>query len=219
MKNPCKVKICCISSIREAELAVGCGADALGFVSNMPSGPGVISDEKILEIIRTVPSSIDKFLLTSETESDQIINQQKKFEPDTLQLVDEVRMEVYQDLKNKLPGIKIVQVVHVTDDDSVKYAERVSEFADAILLDSGNPNLSIKELGGTGKVHNWNISRKIRENVNIPVYLAGGLNAANVSEAIKTVRPYAVDLCSGVRTDGELDEIKLNEFFKNLRIT
>ncbi len=212
-----KVKICCISSISEAALAVSYGADALGFVSNMPSGPGVISDEMILEIIKTVPPSIEKFLLTCETESEKIIQQQKKFRPDTIQLVDEVSLEVYNDLKKELPSVRIVQVVHVRDENSVKYAERISEFVDAILLDSGNPDLSVKELGGTGKVHNWNISRKICETVNIPVYLAGGLNAGNVEEAIKTVRPYAVDLCSGVRTDGNLDETKLKNFFKAVR--
>jgi phosphoribosylanthranilate isomerase len=212
-----KVKICCISSISEAALAVSYGADALGFVSNMPSGPGVISDEMILEIIKTVPPSIEKFLLTCETESEKIIQQQKKFRPDTIQLVDEVSTEVYNELKKELPSVRIVQVVHVRDENSVKYAERISEFVDAILLDSGNPDLSVKELGGTGKVHNWNISRKICETVNIPVYLAGGLNAGNVEEAIKTVRPYAVDLCSGVRTDGNLDETKLKNFFKAVR--
>jgi len=212
-----KVKICCISSISEAALAVSYGADALGFVSNMPSGPGVISDEMILEIIKTVPPSIEKFLLTCETESEKIIQQQKKFRPDTIQLVDEVSTEVYNELKKELPSVRIVQVVHVRDENSVKYAERISEFVDAILLDSGNPDLSVKELGGTGKVHNWNISRKICETVNIPVYLAGGLNAGNVEEAIKTVSPYAVDLCSGVRTDGNLDETKLKNFFKAVR--
>jgi phosphoribosylanthranilate isomerase len=112
-----KVKICCISSISEAALAVSYGADALGFVSNMPSGPGVISDEMILEIIKTVPPSIEKFLLTCETESEKIIQQQKKFRPDTIQLVDEVSTEVYNELKKELPSVRIVQVVHVRDEE------------------------------------------------------------------------------------------------------
>ena len=208
-----KVKICCISSISEAKLAESFGATALGFVSQMPSGPGVISDEKILEIIETIPDNIDTFLFTSETDLEKIVLQQKKFRPKTLQLVDEVKSEVYTYIKRELPGINIVQVVHVTDESSADYACRVSEFADGILLDSGNPGLSVKELGGTGRVHNWNISRKIRESVDVPVYLAGGLNPENVREAIETVMPYGVDLCSGVRTNGMLDEIKLKNFF------
>lgn len=209
-----KVKICCISSITEAKLAVSFGATALGLVSKMPSGPGVISDEKILDIIKTIPVNIDTFLLTSETNSERIILQEKKFKPKTLQLVDEVKTDVYNDIKRELPGIKIVQVVHVTDESSVDYAVRVSEFADGILLDSGNPGLSVKELGGTGRVHNWNISRMIRESVDVPVYLAGGLNPENVREAIETVMPYGVDLCSGVRTNGKLDKLKLKNFFE-----
>ncbi len=208
-----KVKICCISSVTEAMLAVSYGATALGLVSQMPSGPGVISDEKILEIIETIPENIDTFLLTSETNSEQIILQQKKFKPKTLQLVDEVKTDVYKDIKRELPGINIVQVVHVTDEGSADYACKVSEFADGILLDSGNPGLAVKELGGTGRVHNWKISRKIRESVKVPVYLAGGLNPENVREAIETVMPYGVDLCSGVRTNGMLDKEKLKNFF------
>jgi phosphoribosylanthranilate isomerase len=81
-------------------------------------------------------------------------------------------------------------------------------------LDSGNPNLFVKELGGTGRTHNWELSRKIRESIKVPIFLAGGLNQDNVRSAIETVEPYGVDLCSGVRTNGNLDEIKLEAFFK-----
>ena len=209
-----KVKICCISSIKEAKLAVSYGADALGLVSLMPSGPGVISDAEILEIIGTIPGYIDTFLLTSEVDPKQIISQQKKFKPKTLQLVDEVDVNVYSFLEKEMPGINIVQVVHVTDESSLDYAVKVSEYVNGILLDSGNPDLTVKELGGTGRTHNWNISRKICETVDIPVFLAGGLNSNNVREAVETVRPYGVDLCSGVRTDGKLDELKLKKFFE-----
>lgn len=209
-----KVKICCISSIKEAKLAVSYGADALGLVSHMPSGPGVISDQMIMEIIDTIPDTIETFLLTSEVSSEQIILQQKKFKPDTLQLVDEVKTDVYLDLKRELPEINIVQVVHVTDESSLDYAVKVSELVNGILLDSGNPDLAVKVLGGTGRTHNWNISRKICESVNVPVFLAGGLNPDNVKEAIEKVQPYGVDLCSGVRTDGKLDELKLKKFFE-----
>jgi phosphoribosylanthranilate isomerase len=209
-----RVKICCISSIAEAKLALSYGATALGFVSHMPSGPGVISEQKILEIIETIPDGIDTFLLTSEVKAGPIMLQQKKFRPKTLQLVDEVDINVYDELIKELQGVNIVQVVHVIDGSSVDYAVKVSDHVNGILLDSGNPDLSIKELGGTGRVHNWNISRKIREAVNVPVYLAGGLNPGNVRKAIETVQPYGVDLCSGVRTDGELDGSKLKKFFE-----
>ena len=86
---------------------------------------------------------------------------------------------------------------------------------DALLLDSGNPKLAIKELGGTGRVHNWKLSRSIVEQSPVPVFLAGGLNPSNVKQAIDEVQPYGLDLCSGVRTNGRLDPAKLEAFFKN----
>ena len=84
---------------------------------------------------------------------------------------------------------------------------------DALLLDSGNPNLKVKELGGTGRIHNWDLSRLIVEKAGIPVFLAGGLNPKNVLKAIKIVQPYGVDICSGVRSNNSLDEEKLKAFF------
>ncbi len=208
-----RVKICCIGSVNEAQLAIGYGASALGLVSRMPSGPGVIADDDILTIAKFIPPPIASFLLTSETDAAKIISQQRKFKTNTLQLVDKVDLNTYDELKNELPGIDLVQVVHVLGVESVEYAVKVSEYVDAILLDSGNPYLKIKELGGTGRVHDWSLSRKIRQAVSIPVFLAGGLNAQNVREAIETVEPFAVDLCSGIRTNGKLDEVKLKDFF------
>ncbi|MBK8551537.1 MAG: phosphoribosylanthranilate isomerase [Ignavibacteria bacterium] len=219
MKNTAipKVKICCISSTAEALTAISHGASALGLVSNMPSGPGVISDEMILKIVEVIPETLDTFLLTSEIETKQIILQHKKFKTRTLQLVDEVKLNVYEELKYEIPEVKLVQVIHVIDESSIDYANSISKYVDAILLDSGNPNLKVKELGGTGKVHDWSISSKIREKVDVPVFLAGGLNPENVREAIETVEPYGVDLCSGVRTNGKLDEGKLKKFFEAVR--
>lgn len=209
-----RVKVCCISSIDEAVLAVKYGASALWLVSKMPSGPGVISDELIMEIVKVIPPTVASFLLTSETSSDKIINQHRKFKTTTIQLVDELNFSEYKTLKNELTGISIVQVVHVIDNNSVEYAVNVSEHVDALLLDSGNPNLKTKELGGTGRVHDWNLSKKIREKVSVPVFLAGGLNPENVKAAIAAVGPFGVDLCSGVRTNGKLDENKLKNFIE-----
>ncbi|HNL40150.1 MAG TPA: hypothetical protein PKH43_13465, partial [Saprospiraceae bacterium] len=87
---------------------------------------------------------------------------------------------------------------------------------DALLLDSGNPNLAVKELGGTGRVHNWAISRRIVEQSGVPVFLAGGLRPDNVQAAVEAVQPWGLDLCSGVRTEGRLDEQKLAAFFAAL---
>ena len=212
MHNP-KVKICCISSVVEAAAAIRCGASALGLVCAMPSGPGPIPEELIAEIIATVPPHIATFLLTSRQDADSIIAQQRRTKANTLQLVDSVPVDVYKTLRKELPGISIVQVIHVIDGSSVDEAVSVSQYVDYILLDSGNPNLAVKELGGTGRRHDWSLSRKIVESVTVPVFLAGGLKEENVREAIETVRPYGLDLCSGVRTNGSLDEGKLERFF------
>jgi phosphoribosylanthranilate isomerase len=212
-----RVKICCISSVDEAALAVDCGASALGLVSNMPSGPGVISDERIAEIAATVPPAIGTFLLTSQQRVADIIEQQRFCRTNTIQICDHLTHGTHRDLKDALPGISVVQVVHVTAPESVEEAVRVAPQVDAILLDSGNQKLAIKELGGTGRTHNWTLSRTIRERIGIPLFLAGGLTPENVGEAMEGVGPFGLDLCSGVRTDGKLDAAKLKRFFAAVR--
>ena len=207
------VKVCCISSIEEALLAVSAGASALGLVSSMPSGPGIIADELIAEIAADVPPPIATFLLTSRQDAESIIEQHRFCRTTTLQLVDHVPHAELRKLREQLPGIKLVQVIHVTGPESVKEAKSVALLVDALLLDSGNQRLPTKELGGTGRTHDWSLSRQIREASSIPLFLAGGLNASNVAEAISAVEPFGLDLCSSVRTEGNLDELKLQGFF------
>ncbi len=212
MKKP-KVKICCIQSIEEAELAIKYGAFAIGLVSEMPSGPGVISEDLIEKIAAAVPSTIHTFLLTSKLDADSIIEQHRKCNTSTLQIVDRVKTNVLIKLKKELPAIRLVQVIHVNGEESITEAKNAAQFVDALLLDSGNQKLEVKELGGTGRTHDWTISRKIRDAVSVPVYLAGGINAMNVLDAVKEVDPFGIDLCSGVRENGKLNEKRLKEFF------
>jgi phosphoribosylanthranilate isomerase len=211
-----KVKICCISSIEEAKLAIAHGAAAIGLVGRMPSGPGIITDELINSIAKTVLPPIDSFLLTSETTAEAIIAHHNKVNTTTIQMVDALSGREYHKIREAIPHVKLVQVIHVLDEKAVQEAIEISEWVDAILLDSGNPNLSTKVLGGTGKTHNWDLSKKIRENISIPTYLAGGINKDNIRKAIDHVQPYGIDLCSSVRTNGQLDERKLEELFKAL---
>lgn len=207
-----RFKICCIQSVEEMRLAVRYGASAVGLVSEMPSGPGPIPDERIAMITPLVPPGVASFLLTSKQDATSIIAQQKHMRATTLQIVDAVEPEVYPELRTALPGVGIVQVIHVTGPGSLDEALAVAPHVDALLLDSGSPSLPVKVLGGTGRVHDWSVSREIVRLVQKPVFLAGGLHADNVREAMETVRPYAVDVCSGVRTDGILDEEKLRRF-------
>jgi len=207
-----RIKICCISSLLEAKMAIDHGADALGLVGKMPNGPGPIPDWLISEIVKTIHPPIASFLLTSEQSSEEIIYHVKRVDTNTVQIVDELIAGTYNDIRTALPHLKIVQVIHVIDDKSIEEAVRLSSSVDALLLDSGNPKASLKTLGGTGNVHNWEISREIVRAVEVPVFLAGGLHAGNVRQAIETVQPFAVDICSGVRTEGKLDPNKLESF-------
>lgn len=194
-------------------MAVAAGASALGLVAQMPSGPGVIDDGLIAEIAARVPPPIATFLLTSETEADAIVDHVRRCGTNTVQLVDAVSDRTYATIRAAVPQVKIVQVLHVADEHVIAQARGLAPRVDAFLLDSGNPTLPIKELGGTGRVHDWDLSRRIVEVVDKPVFLAGGLRPENVAEAVRRVRPFGLDLCSGVRTDGRLDAGKLAAFF------
>jgi phosphoribosylanthranilate isomerase len=216
VKAPPKIKICCISSLEEAKLAIHYGASAIGLVSAMPSGPGIISDEMIHRIAKSTPPPVATFLLTSETHVDAILAHHYRTYTNTIQLVDELQDNQYHQIRRLLPAIKIVQVIHVIDETSIDKALEISGQVDALLLDSGNPKLKIKELGGTGRVHDWTLSRKIVEQTKVPVFLAGGIGENNVREALDKVQPFGLDLCSSVRANSKLNEAKLEAFFRQV---
>jgi len=207
-----RIKICCISSVEEAKMAITYGADALGLVGKMPSGPGPIEDGLIAAIAKTIHPPIASFLLTSEQSSTAIIDHIKRTGVNTVQIVDELTTGTYDHIHDAMPYVRIVQVIHVSGEESIEQALTIHQHVDAILLDSGNPKAAIKTLGGTGNTHNWNISRELIKAVSVPVFLAGGLHAGNVREAIQTAQPFGVDICSGVRTNGKLDAEKLKAF-------
>ncbi len=212
-----RLKVCCIASQEEATAAIRLGADALGLVSAMPSGPGVIPEDRIAEIARAVPPPVATFLLTSRQSVNDIVEQNRRLKCSTIQIVDQLVQGTYAELREKLPGIKIVQVIHVTGPESADDALAVAGSVDALLLDSGRPQGIVKELGGTGRRHDWNISRRIREAVHIPIFLAGGIRPENVRKAVEEVGPFGIDVCSGVRTGGTLDEAKLKALVAALR--
>ena len=207
-----RVKVCCIASLEEALLAVRYGASALGLVSTMPSGPGVIDDDAIARIAAAVPPAVSRFLLSSRQDARAIMEQQRRSRVDTLQLCDRLIDGTYEELREAMPGVRIVQVVHVTGPEAIEESVLVAPRVDALLLDSGDQRLAVKQLGGTGRRHDWAVSLRIREAVEVPVFLAGGLNAWNAARAIHDVGPFGLDICSGVRTDGALDEAKLSSF-------
>jgi phosphoribosylanthranilate isomerase len=209
-----RVKICCIASLEEAWLAIKYGAYAVGLVSEMPSGPGPIPEDLIAKIAASLPPSVSSFLLTSKQNPSEIIMQHRRCKTNVIQLVDRINIDDYEKLRANMPGIGLVQVVHVTGEEALAEAVAVAPHVNGILLDSGKPNLRVKQLGGTGRLHDWSLSRKIREEVTVPVFLAGGLNPDNVMEGINQVKPFGVDVCNGVRSENRLDERKLAAFFK-----
>lgn len=212
-----RFKICCIRNEDELATALLCGASAVGLVSAMPSGPGPISDDEIARLLRRVPPGVSAFLLTRRTDPDTLIEQWHRLPADTLQLVDRLPPGAYDRLRSALPGVRLVQVLHVEGPEAVEQAGAVAGQVDAILLDSGRPGAEVPELGGTGRVHDWAISRRVVQEVDVPVYLAGGLRGDNVAAAISAVRPFGVDVCTGVRTDGRLDPVKLEAFTRGVQ--
>lgn len=206
------IKICCISSVDEAQLALAHGVSGIGLVSEMPSGPGVIAYSLITRIVESLPASARTFLLTSRQTAEGIAQQHRSCRTTTIQLVDDVPVLELRALRSLLPGIQLVQVIHVTGESSVRQARAIGPHVDALLLDSGNPALRVKELGGTGRTHDWGLSHRICRGSAIPVLLAGGLNPGNAADALRQVAPFGLDVCSGVRTDGHLDPDKLQRF-------
>ena len=210
------IKICCIQSETEARMAISAGASALGLVSEMPSGPGVIPEELIAKIAASVSPPILTFLLTSKRTAPEIIAQQRRCGTNTIQICDRLNDGAYAALREALPSVGLVQVIHVTGEASVAEALEAARHVDALLLDSGNPSAPVKELGGTGRVHDWDLSRRIAGEAGVSVFLAGGLKPENVRQAFDAVRPFGLDVCSGVRNNDRLDRDKLARFIAKI---
>lgn len=211
-----RVKICCIQDLDEARMAIEFGADAIGLVGKMPSGPGPIEDSTIKEIAAAVSPAIGTFLLTSEVTAVEIINHWKRVHTNTIQIVDYIDESEYEKIRLEIPWVKLVQVIHVEDETSIDRAMRTEKYVDGILLDSGKPNAPEKILGGTGNTHNWEISKEIVVRTRRPVFLAGGIKPENVREAVELIHPFGIDVCTGVRTEGRLDRKKLEMFFEEI---
>jgi len=215
--SPVQVKICCIQSPEEAETAVSFGAAAVGMVSEMPAGPGELPEAAIREIVDSVPSAVGTFLLTAATDADRLIEKAQTCGVNTLQLWDSLAPLDYLRLRAALPGVSIVQAIHIIDGSAVDEATAAARLADALVLDSSNPKVPFRWESQSGRTHDWEISREITDTVDCPVLLAGGLDPDNIEYAVRTVRPYGVDVCSGVRTADALDRRKVASFFEALR--
>lgn len=212
-----RIKVCCIASVHEAHEAIRAGADAVGLVGKMPSGPGPISDKTIAAITAIVPPPVASFLLTSETNATAISAHIRATNPTTVQVVSHIDPMEAERLAALEPHVRRVQVIHVEGPEAIEMIPAYAPYIHAFLLDSGRPGAAVAELGGTGRRHDWAISADFVKASSRPVFLAGGLTAANVRDAIRQVRPFGVDLCSGVRTDGNLDPSRLRDFIISVK--
>lgn len=211
-----RIKVCCISSFYEAKLAIRYGADAVGLVGDMPSGPGIITDDLAREIAHFVPPTVETFLLTSRESGVEIARHVEFCGTTTVQIVRHIEPAEYAPIMERLPTTRRVQVIHIENEGALDLLARYEPYVHAFLLDSGRPTAEVAELGGTGRPHNWEISAEFVRRSDKPVFLAGGLKPDNVRQAIASVKPFGLDLCSGIRTDDRLDEAKLSAFVANV---
>jgi len=220
MIPPVKVKVCCVASPEEARLAVSFGVAAIGMVDETPSGEGQLPLPAIAEIVREAPRGVGTFLLTSARDVDRLEELHRVTGVNTLQLFDGLASDDYGRLRRRVPQLSLVQSIHVLDESAVECAQAVSRHVDAICLDSADPEPPFRWKNPAGQTHDWEISRRIVEAVHVPVMLAGGLTPDNVCRAIRIVRPFGVDVCTGVRSGGRLDQSLLVAFLESVsRVT
>ena len=211
-----RTKVCCIASLEEARQAIAAGADAIGLVAAMPSGR-TIADDRIPVITAFAPPPVASFLLTSERTADAISAHVRRTGPTTVQIVTHIDPSESARLAELEPQVRRVQVIHVEGPEALNLIAVYAPHVHAFLLDSGAPNAATPQLGGTGRRHDWAVSAEFVRMSRLPVFLAGGLSAANAEEAIRQVRPFGLDLCSGLRTEGRLDPGKLAGFMAAVR--
>ncbi|MEM7211352.1 MAG: phosphoribosylanthranilate isomerase [Pseudomonadota bacterium] len=200
-----------MASPEEARICAELGVDLIGLVGPMPSGAGIITPKRCREISAASAAWVTSVLLTSSETANDIHADVEDANVRAVQLVRHVDPGVHRALSVSLPHVRRFQVIHVEDDSALDLIDIYAPLADAFLLDSGRPSSS--ELGGTGRVHDWAISAEFVKRSPLPVFLAGGLKPQNVGIAISTVKPFGLDICSGVRTaDDRLDPEKLRAF-------
>ena len=212
-----KVKICGIKSESELALALNAGADAVGFITDVPvDTPRKISLEIAANLISKVPIFVTSVMVIMPENADIAIEMVQKARPSAVQIHND--LDITELVKIKESGVKLIKTLKVSQDSKsasiLKQVDALKGVADAVLLDTAIGG----KTGGTGVTHNWEVSAKVIRRSPIPIILAGGLIPKNVGEAVRTVCPYAVDTASGVETNGMKDKKKVTEFIRNAKI-
>ena len=208
-----RVKVCGLTREEDVAIAVEAGADAVGFILGIPSSPRNLTLEKAERLVSKVPVFVDSVIVTAPKSFEWLIEVVQRVKPSAIQIHGKEQLD-FTEIRRKLGNTRLIKTVYVKEALDKETLKELKDF-DAILLDSFNKG----QYGGTGKIHDWGLSAKIREAVkHVPVILAGGLKSENVKEAILKVQPYAVDVASGVEQEpGIKDHEKVRAFVENAK--
>lgn len=209
-----KVKICGITNIKDALLAAELGADFLGFIVEISESEDSLSKDEAKNLIRQLPLEVIPVMVTYLNNAEEIVKVASYVIAGAVQLHSNISLPEIGKIRKALPKIKIIKAIHVIDEKVVSEAVKFSDYVDYILLDSKAKG----KIGGTGKTHDWSISRKIILKCKKPVLLAGGLNPENVLDAVRKIKPFGVDVNSGVKAKPRVkDAEKLRKFIENAK--
>ena len=216
MSGEVKVKICGVTNREDAHLVVDSGADMLGMIVDVPvETPRKISIEKAEELAKGIGDAINIVVVLCPRSVEEVETVVRRLEPFGVQMHGFESNAFLRDVREVLPDVKLIKTVHVDEQGTVHGVMPEEDYVDFILLDT----FSV-QIGGTGKTHRWDISRKIVEDSIIPVILSGGLTPENVGDAIKEVNPYGVDVASGVESSGgRKSKEKVLQFMRNAKCT
>jgi len=201
-----KVKICGVRTAEDAVKCVEAGADAVGML--LAPSPRRITPVQAGEIVKILPPFVTPVIVMMPSSAGEAVEMARMVNPGAIQLQGDEPPEMLADIRRALPGIRLIKAVHVGGGDELEKARAYEQVADAILLDTMSPNK-----GGSGQTHDWAVSRTIAASIKKPVVLAGGLGPGNVAAAVRAVKPYAVDVASGVEGEGRVKDMALIEKF------
>jgi len=212
-----KIKICGIKTEHDLTVAINAGADAVGFITDVPvDSPRKITLAEASRMISKVPVFVTSVLVIMPENAQHAVRMIHAAKPAAVQIHNALPLSELVTIRKT--GVKLIKTIPVSRDSSsdtlIMQVKELSGIVDAVLLDTALDG----KTGGTGMQHNWEVSSKVVLNSAIPVILAGGLKPENVREAAGCVRPYAVDTASGVETGGKKDEKKVLDFIKNARM-
>jgi phosphoribosylanthranilate isomerase len=209
-----KVKICGITNTEDARLVLESGADMLGMIVDVPiASPRKIPLDTAVEIAHALSGEIDLVAVLMPHRVQEVEHIVRQLKPFAVQLHGFESNAFLHAVRDAVPGVKVIKTVHVDETGTIHGGLPESDYLDFLLLDTVS-----HQIGGTGKTHNWATSARLVEQSTVPVLLSGGLSSSNVCDAIRAVKPYGVDVASGVESSpGRKSKEKIERFMRNAR--